>query len=161
VLKRGPTRASLIVLLAMTPACEGDPGTGPVGPSLGSVSGNVALYDGLALEFHRAWPRWAIEPVPGPRLDALAFRVANGTALPRSFDPRNVRIETADGAWWPRIVAGSEAELHPMTLAPFEGANGWIVFRVPAAARPLAIVWTAAPGLALRIPLPAHGKDAG
>lgn len=149
------------MLLALTPACEGDPSAGPAGPSLGSVSGNVALYDGLALEFHRAWPRWAIEPVPGPRLDALAFRVANGAALARSFDPTDVRIETIDGAWWPRIVSGSEAELHPITLAPFEGANGWIVFRVPADAQVSAIVWTAAPGLALRIPLPANGKGTG
>ena len=45
-----------------------------------------------------------------------------------------------------------------MTLATFEDASGWIVFRVPAASRPVAVVWIAAPGLELRIPMPAPVK---
>lgn len=148
--------------LAFGPAC-GSPGgpTGPPDPGLGTVSGNAATYDGLVLEVHAAWIAWAIEPVPGPRLDALAIRVANGADRPRSFDPRDVRIETADGVQWSRIVSGTRPELRPMTLATFEDESGWIVFRVPAGARSVAVVWLAAPGLALRIPLPEAGKVAG
>jgi hypothetical protein len=46
-----------------------------------------------------------------------------------------------------------------MTLAPFADASGWIVFQVSADVRPVAVVWTAAPGLLLRIPLPLPGKN--
>lgn len=151
--------AALTAWLAVVVACEEGPGAaGPAGPAFGTVQGRAALYDGLALEVHASWIGWGIEPVPGPRLDALAFRVANGVAIPRSFDPRDVRVETADGTYWSRVVVGTEPELHPMTLAPFADASGWIVFQVSADARPVAVVWTAAPGIILRIPLPALGK---
>ena len=153
-------RATLATWLTLGAACEkGSGGVGPAGPAFGVVHDRAAVYDGLALEFHGSWIGWAIEPVPGPRLDALAFRVANGEALPRSFDPRDVRIETADGTYWPRVVVGTEPEFHPMTLAPFADASGWIVFQVSADLRPVAVVWTAAPGLLLRIPLPPPGKN--
>jgi hypothetical protein len=146
--------------LAFGPAC-GSPGgpAGLPGPALGTVSGFAATYDGVVLEVHAAWIGWSIEPLPGPRLDALAIRVANGADRPRSFDPRNVRIETSDGLQWSRIVAGTRAELRPMTLATFEDESGWIVFRVAADAPPVAVVWLPAPGLTLRIPLPEAGKD--
>jgi hypothetical protein len=155
-------RAALAAWLTIGIACEeSSGGAGPAAPAFGTVQDRAALYDGLALEFSGSWFGWAIEPVPGPRLDALAFRVANGVAQPRSFDPRDVRIETADGIHWSRMVVGAEAELHPMTLAPFADASGWIFFQVRADARPVAVVWTAAPGLILRIPLPSPGKDIG
>ncbi|HYO47247.1 MAG TPA: hypothetical protein VEY33_11230 [Gemmatimonadota bacterium] len=156
-----PARAALFALLALGPACEDGSDLGPAGPALGSVRDGMASYDGLALEVHGWWLGWGIEPVPGPRLDALSFRVVNGAALPRAFDPRDVRIETADGVYWPRVLVGTEPELHPMTLAPLEDATGWIVFQVPADARLVAVVWIAAPGLALRIPLPAPSKSVG
>jgi hypothetical protein len=146
-------------LLALAAACGSSGGpAGPPDPAVGTVIGFVATYDGLALEVHAAWIGWSIEPVPGPRLDALRIRVANAAAHPRAFDPRAVRIETVDGLQWPRIVAGTDPELRPMTLATFEDASGWIVFRVPAASRPVAVVWVAAPGLELRIPVPAPVK---
>jgi hypothetical protein len=159
VATRLPAGAALVALLALSLACEEDSGPGPTGPAFGSVSDLAATYDGLELEVHGWWLGWAVEPVPGPRLDAFSFRAANRAGDPRSFDPRDVRIETADGAYWPRVVVGTEPELHPLTLAPLEDATGWIVFRVPADARPVAVVWTAAPGLALRIPLPAPPKS--
>ena len=146
-------------LLALAAGCGSS--SGPAGlpdPALGTVVGFAATYDGLALEVHAAWIGWSIEPVPGPRLDALRIRVANAADRPRAFDPRAVRIETLDGLQWPRIVAGTDPELRPMTLATFEDASGWIVFRVPAASKPVAVVWLAAPGLELRIPLPEPTK---
>lgn len=95
---------------------------------------------------------------PPPGRARLPGRQRGGA--PRSFDPRDVRIETADGTYWPRIVVGTEPEFHPITLAPFADASGWIIFRVSADARPVAVVWTAAPGLVLRIPLPQAEKVA-
>lgn len=149
-------------LLALGTAC-GNPG-GPAGlpePAGGTVTDFAATYDGLRLEVHAAWIGWSIEPLPGPRLDALAIRVANGADRPRSFDPRTVRIETSDGLQWSRIVAGARAELRPMTLETFADESGFVVFRVPAGARSVAVVWLAAPGIALRIPLPVAVKDVG
>lgn len=118
----------------------------------------VALHDGVEVSLESAWIGWGIEPLPGPRLDAVSFRVANGAGGERGFDPRALRIETADGTYWPRVVVGTEPELRPMTLAPLEDVFGWIVFRVSASGEPVAVVWTPTPGLALRIPLPASPK---
>ena len=149
-----PARAILFALAVLTFACEERSGAGPMGPALGSVDEFVATYDGLAVEVSGSWTGWAIEPVPGPRLDAFSLRAVNGAAAPRIFDPRDLRIETADGVQWPRIVVGTETELRPVTLAPFEDAVGWIIFRIPADAHAVAVVWIAAPGLALRVPIP-------
>lgn len=149
-----PARAILIALAVPILACEEPSDGGPTGPALGSVDEFVATYDGLAVEVSGVWTGWAIEPVPGPRLDAFALRAVNGAAAPRFFDPRDLRIETADGVQWPRIVVGTETELRPVRLGPFEDAVGWIIFRIPADARAVAVVWIAAPGLALRVPLP-------
>lgn len=154
-------RAISIAVLVLIPACDERHGAGPAGPALGSVDDLVAAYDGLELEVHGWWLGWSLEPVPGPRLDALSFRAVNAAADPRFFDPRGVRIETADGVQWPRVVVGTETELHPLVLAPLEDAAGWIIFRVPADARAVAVVWIAAPGLALRLPLPRPVKSTG
>ena len=155
-------RALRAARLALGTACGSPAGpAGPPQPAGGSVTGFAATYDGLRLEVHAAWIGWAIEPAPGPRLDALAIRVANGGDRPLPFDPRDVRIETADGVQWSRIVAGTRPELRPLTLAAFEDESGFVVFRVPAGSRPVALVWLAAPGVALRIPLPEARKDPG
>lgn len=148
--------SSLASLLILAPilACSDDPVTPPPLPATGAVRGGIALYDGLEVQLQFAWIGWGIEPLPGPRLDAVGFRVVNGADGPRRFDPRALRIETADGSWWPRIVAGTEPELRPMTLGTAEDVFGWTVFRVPIGADPVAVVWTPAPGVALRIPLP-------
>jgi len=145
-------------VLAFTLACGDDPVVPPVGPAFGSVRDRVALFDGLEVSLESAWVGWGIEPLPGPRLDAVSFRVANGATSARGFDPRALRVETADGTYWPRIVVGIEPELRPMTLDPSEDVFGWIVFRVPVTTEPVAVVWTPTPGLALRIPLPTSPK---
>ena len=146
--------------IAFTLACAGEPAGPPTGPADGSVRGRAAVYQGIEISLESAWIGWGIEPLPGPRLDALSFRVVNGGEDRRAFDPREVRIETADGTYWPRVVVGTEPELRPITLAASEDAFGWIVFRVAADAVPVAAVWTPAPGLALRIPLAPAGKPA-
>jgi hypothetical protein len=159
VATRPPALAIPIALLALTLACSERSGPAPAGPALGSVDGQTASYDGLLLEVHGWFLGWSIDPVPGPRLDALSFRAVNAAGDPRFFDPRALRLETADGVQWPRVVVGTETEMRPATLAPLEDAAGWVVFRLPADARAVAIVWIAAPGLALRLPLPGPVKS--
>lgn len=151
-----PAAAPFAAVLLL--ACAGGPAGSPTGPATGTVRDHTALYQGIEISLESAWIGWGIEPLPGPRLDALSFRIVNGGEDRRAFDPRAVRIETADGAYWPRVVVGTEPELRPMTLAASEDTFGWIVFRVAAGAVPVAAVWTPAPGLVLRIPLTPAGK---
>jgi len=151
-------RIAGVLMLTSPVACGDSPVGPPAGPAVGSVREGAALYDGLELALQSSWIGWGIEPLPGPRLDALGFRVLNAAPDPRGFDPRAVRVETADGTYWPRVVVGTDPELRPMTLDPSADAFGWIVFRVPAGAKPVAVVWSPAPGLVLRIPLPAPPK---
>jgi hypothetical protein len=150
-------RASSLVLIGML-ACADAPTSAVFVPANGVVRDGAASYDGLELALQSFWIGWGIEPVPGPRLDALGFRLVNGATGWRDFDPRAVWIETADGTWWPRVLVGTDPELRPIALAASEDAFGWIVFRVAAGAVPVAVVWTPAPGLALRIPLAEGAK---
>ena len=150
-------RAALLGLVTAL-ACESGPVTAPDSPAFGSVRDRSAQYDGLEISLESAWVGWGIGPLPAPRLDAVGLRVFNGSPGARRFDPRTVRVETTDGAYWPRVVVGTEPELRPLFLGPAEDRFGWIVFRVPAAAEPIAVVWTPAPGLALRIALPGPVK---
>ena len=146
------------LLFACCLACHEPLGPTPEGPALGTVRGRTAHYDGMSLEVGGWWLGWGIEPAPGPRLDTFLLRVVNDTGSGRRFDPRDLRLEDADGTYWPRVVVGVESELRPITLAAFEGANGWAFFRIAADARPVAVVWLVAPGLPLRIPLPPERK---
>ena len=153
--------ASALLACSALAGCwsEGPPtSVAPADPTLGTLSGHGAAFDGIALEVSAVWIGWKIEPVPGPRLDAVRIRVWNGTERPRAFDPRALRIETSDATQWARVVAGTTPELRPATLEPLADARGWVMFRVGAESRPIALVWLAAPGLALRIPLPLPQK---
>ena len=153
-----PHRSLTLILFASCLACGESLGPAATGPALGTVHDRTAQYDGTSLEVGGWWLGWGIEPAPGPRLDTFLLRVVNDAGDSRRFDPRDLRLEDAEGTYWPRVVVGIESELHPMTLASLEGVNGWVFFQIAAGARPVAVVWMAAPGLPLRIPLPAEQK---
>ena len=155
---RTSRRSLTLALLAGCLACGEPVGPASDGPALGSVRERTAYYDGMSIEVGGWWLGWGIEPAPGLRLDTFLLRVVNDAGAYRRFDPRDLQLEDADGTYWPRVVVGIESELRPMRLASFEGANGWAFFRIAAGVRPVAVVWLAAPGLPLRIPLPPERK---
>ena len=94
------------------------------------------------------------EPPAGTRYVAAEVEVINDADQGLNFTPVEIRLRDESGFEYRGGGAiGAEPMINPRNLNPGERSRGWVWFTLPAAARPVELVYVA-PAPHYRVPLP-------